>query len=106
VVGAPGVMAGKISVLLDRPGGSGVLAWPLAADKDRHPAKIDKDLRGAARHCLRGDRRAEHLDVPIGRRFRIFADDVNMIEFERRIAHRLPLVAVPAVRLRDDTVRH
>jgi hypothetical protein len=76
----------------------------VGADKDRHPAEIDKDLRGTARHCIRGDRRAEHLDVPIGRRFRIFADDVNMIEFERRIAHHLPLVAAPAVRLRDDTV--
>jgi hypothetical protein len=45
MVGAPGIMAGKVGIFANGPGGSGVLARPLAADKDRHPAEIDKDLR-------------------------------------------------------------
>src|SRR5216683_988315 len=105
MVGSPGVMAGKVRVLPNRPGGSGGFARPSAADEDRHAAQINKDLRGATRHRIRGDRGAKHLDVPIGRRFRIFADDVDVIEFERWITHRLPLVAIPAARLRDDSVR-
>ena len=44
MVGAPGIMAGKVGIFANGPGGSGVLARPLAADKDRHPAEIDKDL--------------------------------------------------------------
>src|SRR5712671_106386 len=106
MVGPPGVMAGKVGILPNGPAGSGVLTRPLAADQYRHAAEIDKDLRGAARDRIRGDRRAEHLDIPIGRRFRIFADDVHMIEFECGIAHFLPLVETPAAGLRDDTLWH
>src|SRR5260370_25520117 len=102
--GSPGVMAGKIRVLPNRLGGGGGFARPLAADEDRHAAQSNEDLRGATRHRGCGDRGAEHLDIPIGRRFRIFADDVDVMQFERWITHRLPLVAIPAARLRDDSV--
>src|SRR6267154_394959 len=104
MVGSPGVMAGKVRVLPNRPGGGGGFARPSAADEDCHAAQIDEDLRGAARRRIRGDRGAEHLDIPIGRRLRIFADDVDVIEFERWVTHRLPLVAIPAARLQDGSV--
>jgi len=90
MIGPPRVMARKVCVLSDRPGGGGVLARPLAADQDRHAAQIDKDLRGAARHRIRGNRRAEDLGMPVGRRFRVFTDYVHVIEFECGIAHHLP----------------
>jgi len=44
-------------------------------------------LRGAAGERVGGNRGTEHLHVPVGRRFRIFADDVDVIELEGRIAH-------------------
>jgi hypothetical protein len=34
-----------------------------AADEDRHPAEIDKNLRRTAGHGVGGDRGAEHLDM-------------------------------------------
>src|SRR3984893_4322228 len=105
MVGSPGVMAGKVRVLPNRPGGGGGFARPSAADEYRHAAQIDEDLRGATRHRVRGDRGAEHLDIPIGRRFRVLADDVDGLEFERWINHHLPLVAKAAAKLRDDSVR-
>src|SRR5690349_3367962 len=40
MVGPPGIMAGKVGILPNGSGGSGVLARPLAADKDRHSAEI------------------------------------------------------------------
>src|SRR5882757_6793353 len=105
MVGSPGVMAGKVRVLPNRPGGGGGFSRPSAADEDCHAAQIDEDLRGATRHRVRGDGGAEHLDIPIGRRFRILADDVDVIEFDRWITHRLPLVAKAAARLLDNSVR-
>src|SRR5712691_2819755 len=87
MVGAPRIMAGKIRVLPDRPGSDRGFARPLSADQDRHAAEFDKDLRGAAGDRVGDDRGTEHLDVPICRRMRIPADDVDVIEFECRIAH-------------------
>src|SRR5271166_2268869 len=52
-------MAGKVGVLLNRPGGDRGFARSSAANKDRHAAEIDKDLRGAARHRIRGRRPGE-----------------------------------------------
>jgi hypothetical protein len=83
-------MAGKVGELPDRPGGDGSLAWALAANKDRHAAEIDENLRSAAGHRVGGDRGPEHLDIPIRRGFRILADDVNMVELEGGITHRFP----------------
>jgi len=62
----------------------------LAADQDRHAAQIDEDRRRPSCCRIRRDRRAKHLDIPVGRSFRVIADDVNVIEFECRIAHHLP----------------
>src|ERR1700730_284249 len=105
MVGSPGVMAGKVRVLPNRPGGGGGFARPSAAGEGCHAAPIDEDLRGATRHRVRGDGGAEHLDIPIGRRFRILADNVDVIEFERWITHRLPLVSKAAAKVRADSVR-
>ena len=88
---APCLMAGKVSELPDRPGGDWSLARLLAANEDRHAAEIDENLRRTTACRIGGDRGAEHLDLPIRRGFRILADDVNMVEFEGRIAHRFSL---------------
>ena len=40
---------------------------------------------GAARCRVGADRGAQHLHVPVGRCVRIIADDVDVIEFERRM---------------------
>src|SRR5271154_4079876 len=90
MVGAPGVMAGEIGVRPDRPRGRRFLAGSAAADKDGHAAELDKDLRSVTRNRVLGDRRAEHLNIPLGRSVGILADDMHMVEFERGIAHRLP----------------
>src|ERR1051326_208995 len=87
MIGAPGIVTGEIGVGPDRPRGRRILARALAADQDRHAAQFDKDLRRAARDGIAGYRRAEHLDIPSRGGMRVFADDVDMIEFERRIAH-------------------
>jgi hypothetical protein len=87
MVGAPGIMAGKVGISPNGPSCKGILARPPTADEDRHPAKFDKDLRGAARHRIGSDRRAEHLDIPIGRGFWVGADDVHVIELEGRVTH-------------------
>ena len=47
--------------------------------------------RRTSSNGIGGDRRTEHLDIPFGRRFGIFADDVDMVEFEGGIAHRSSL---------------
>ena len=65
-------------------------ALSLSADQDRHAAQIREDLRRSARHRLGGDRRAKHLNIPVGRCFWVFADYGNVIEFECRIAYHLP----------------
>jgi hypothetical protein len=83
-------VTGEVAKWTNGSGGSGVLARPLSADQDRHAAQIDEDLRRPARHRVGGDRRAKHLNIPVGRCFRVFADYVNVIEFECRIAHHLP----------------
>src|SRR5215472_16564262 len=95
MVGPPRIMAGKIGIRLDRPRGERRFTGPPPADKDRHPAKTDEDLRGSTCYRIRDDFGAEHLDVPVGRRPRVLTDDVDMIEFERWITHRLRLVCVP-----------
>src|SRR5947209_19809134 len=90
MVGAPFIVAGEIGVGPDRAGRRGILARALAADQDRHVAQLDKDLRRAARNGIASDSRAEHLDIPFGGCPRVVADDVYVIEFERRIAHPSP----------------
>jgi hypothetical protein len=55
-----------------RPCGNRGFAWPPAACEDLHPAEIDKDLWSIARDRVGGNRGAEHLHAPIGRRSRIF----------------------------------
>jgi hypothetical protein len=46
MVGAPGIMAGKVGISLNGSRGDGILARPLAPGEDRHPTELDKDLRG------------------------------------------------------------
>ena len=87
MVGPPRVVAGEVCIRLDRPRRKWGFARPPAPDEDRHSAEIDKDLWSAARDRVGGDRGAEHLHVPIGRRPRIFADYVDVIELECRIVH-------------------
>src|SRR5207248_2742194 len=87
MIGAPFIVAGVIGVGPDRPCKRGILARALAADQDRHAAQLDKDLRRAARHGIASDSRPEHLDIPSRRGMRVLADDVDVIEFEGRIAH-------------------
>src|SRR6266481_1579120 len=87
MVGSPCVMAGEVGIGPDRSGGRRGFTGSPAADQDRHAAEIDEDLRGAAGDRVGGDCGAEHLDIPLGGCSRVFADDVHMIEFERRIAH-------------------
>lgn len=94
MVGPPPVMAGKVGVLLNRRSGDWGFARPSAANNDRHATEIDEDLRGTTRYRVGGDRGTEHLHVPIGRRFWVLADDVDVIEFERWIAHRLHLIFI------------
>src|SRR5437870_3056871 len=91
MVDAPDVVAGKVGVGPDRPWLGRILAGPLAANEDGHAAKLDEDLRRAARDRVGGNRGAEHLDIPFGRGFRVPADDVDVIELEGGIAHRAPL---------------
>jgi hypothetical protein len=74
---------------LDRSSGDRSFAGSSAADEDRHPAKVDEDLWGATRNRIGSYCGAEHLHVPISRRPRIFADDVDVIEPEGWIAHRV-----------------
>ncbi len=92
MVDAPCVMAGKVGELPDRSGGDRSLAWPLAANEDRHATEIEENLRRTTGCRIGGDRGAEHLDVPPGRGFRIVADDVNMVEFAGGIADGSSLV--------------
>ena len=88
MVGAPRVMAGKVRVWPDGPGGDRGLTQPPAPNQDRHPAEIDEDRGGATGYRVGRDRRPEHLHVPIGRGSWVFADDVDVVELERGIAHR------------------
>src|SRR5271165_3538703 len=90
MVCSPCVMTGKVRVWLDRTSGDRVFARPTASDEDRHPAKLDKDLRSPTSDGVRGDGRAEHLHIPGGRSVRIAADNVNVIEFKCGIAHSSP----------------
>src|SRR5215471_16920829 len=62
---------------------------------------------GAPRAIVGGNRRAEHLDIPIGRGLWILADDVHVIKFERRIAHLTAsrLYLAPTGSLRRNPVR-
>ncbi len=92
MVDPPRVVAGKVGEFADRPGGDRRLARALPANENRYAAEINKDLRRAPCHCIGGDRGPEHLGVPVRRCFWILADDVNMVEFEGRIADHLFLV--------------
>jgi hypothetical protein len=83
-------VTGKVGVLPNRPGGDRGFTGPSAADQDRRAAELDEDLRGTARYRVGGNRGPEHLDVPSGRRVRIIANDVDVIECERGIAHWFP----------------
>src|SRR5438105_7241758 len=96
MVGAPPIMAGEIGVGPDRAGRRRVLARALAADQDGHAAQLDKNLRRAARDGIASDSRAEHLDIPSRRGMRVLADDVDVIEFEGRIAHPFAPIGGPA----------
>lgn len=87
-----GVMAGEVGELPYRPRSDRGLTRALAANEDCHATQIDKNLRRATSHRIGSDRGAEHLHVPIRRGFGILADDVNVVEFEGRIAHNLSLI--------------
>jgi len=67
MIGPPCVVTGKICKWPNGSRRSGVLARPLAADQDCHATQIDEDLPRPARCRIRRDRRAKHLDIPIGR---------------------------------------
>jgi hypothetical protein len=96
MIRAPPIVAGEIGVWPDRPSRRGTLARALAADQDRHAAQLDKDLRRAARDGIAGNPRTEHLDIPSRRGMRVLADDVDVIEFECRIAHPFAPIGGPA----------
>src|SRR6185295_1136983 len=87
MIGAPGVVAGEIGIGPDRLVGCRILPGAAATDQDRHAAELDEDLRGPAGDGVGGNGRAEHLDIPGGRCLGVFADDVDVIEFEGGIVH-------------------
>src|SRR5687768_17236779 len=87
MIGSPSVVAGEIGIGPDRLVGCRILPRTAATDQDGDAAELDEDLRGTAGDGVGGNGRAEHLDIPGGRCLGVFADDVDVIEFEGGIAH-------------------
>jgi hypothetical protein len=72
------VVAGKAGELPDRRGDDWSLALTLAANKDRHAAEIDENLRRAPCHRIGGNRGAEHLHIPILKHLRAWGERIGL----------------------------